>query len=194
MGVIAVGELPRVAKGVTFEKTPPRVAPMNLVNFLNDVSLVLNVRYKREADLQTAVPGFEKLEGVNVSVIATWLGERSWKVEFSVTNSIARPAGDEMFPEGLPDGGMISGLEEFTAAIGQTNTFLDAYNPKYEDDKPVAWDLLGGLGTHFEGISWNVKPGAAGDDGVVRGASIELLCTTKPNVGLDKNGVGYWAA
>jgi hypothetical protein len=169
MGVVPVGELPKVAKGVVFKNTPPKVAPMNLVNLLNDVSKILAAAYKGE----TGLPGAEKIEGTSISVSADWKGENKWQLKWSATNSLPR--------DGMPDGGMIVDLEQFVAAMTQVNEMLGT-------------QLMSGLSANFVDHVWETEPGAAGEDGQPRGVTVVLNCATAPGVGLDKAGVPYWQA
>ncbi len=176
-------ELPKVAKGVVFKRTPPKNAPLTLVRLLNDVARVLQVAYQGDPDL----PGVARIEGVTTSVTADWLGERNWQLEFSATNSLPREVGSQEFPKGLPGGGMIESLEQFAHAIPEVNRLLNAALPKTQHEGQ--WNLMGGLAAHFEKHAWSIRPGAAGEDGQPRGIVVVLNLATKPGVG---SNPPYW--
>lgn len=74
MGVCPITDLPTVAPGVTFNRKPPKSAPMNLVNLLNVSLAALAILKSNPA-----------LKGVSVAVTADWLGDRNWRLSFSAT-------------------------------------------------------------------------------------------------------------
>jgi hypothetical protein len=127
-----------------------------------------------EAEKVLNCPKTFRLPGVTMEVVSEWLGGKNWQFEFSAAYKYKRvfTASRKNKRE------LITSLAHFQRAIriASQEAGQALFSPSF-------------LQTYFEpeSIRWSEKPGNKG-----RGVVIVLNLTTKPDVGLDEAGRGYW--